>query len=149
MSTFFEWFTSYLTPGASAWVKRSHLEVATDRAFKLVRIHYDVCAHMGPSLLVIRGYGPLSRTSSISNTEPFLVGLSPRRGTLAVNSPWFQVDTNGEAPIVAVDNICVSKEAKQQHGVYLSIRMEFLLSPETVSAACPKLMHVEESSRDE
>jgi len=130
-----EYFTGSLAPGQTQSLWRKYLQFSNDRAFKLVRMHIE-CVSTKPALVQLRGYGPLSNTSAIKQSDPFCVGVTPRRHTLAVNSPWFQQDTDPEKVLGAFDVLCPSKKDAAGTLVTHTITAEFLLSPEMIPEAC-------------
>lgn len=144
-SRYLEWYHGTLTPGAVAIVQRNHLELNFDRAFKWIAVHYEVASSGGPTFCNVRGYGPVGNTGAISETGVFLVGGLPRKGTLRVTAPWFPKDTAGTATICTVDHIC-RFAADDSVRLLITLRMELLLSPEEVTAQCPKLLMVRDSA---
>lgn len=138
-SRYFEWYHGSTTPGTVSIVQRNHIEIQFDRAFKLVAVHYELSSSGGPTFVNVRGYGPIGQTGAVSETGVFIVGGLPRKGTLRIAAPWFPKDTPGNATVCTVDNIC-DKATADKTRLFIVLRMEVILSPEEVTAACPKLL---------
>lgn len=136
-SRYYEWYHGALAAGNVAIIQRNHLEIQFDRSFKLIALHYELCSSGGPSQVNVRGYGPVGKTGSITETGVLCVGGLPRKGTLRINGPWFPTDTSGTDTLATVDHICL-KGVNEKCSILLSLKMEFLLSPEEVQASCPK-----------
>lgn len=137
ISRYFEWYHGTLAAGNVAIIQRNHLEIQFDRAFKLINVHYELACSGGPTEVNLRGYSPVGKTGAVAETGVFCVGGLPRRGTLRINSPWYPKDTGGTDTLCTVDHICLGK-VNTNSTLLVTLRMEFLLSPEEVQAACPK-----------
>jgi len=109
-----EWYTVSVPVGGSTWVARRNLQIQVDRAFKCIRVRYEAVGS-GPTIMQVRGYGPINSSSAIAETGPLYCGISPRRGYLKIPSSWFAKDTSPDAVIVVVDVICPDKS--QQYKV--------------------------------
>jgi len=130
-----KWYTGAFGTGSTIGIGRKNLEFANDRSFKVISAHIEVVS-TGPTLIQLRGYGPIDSQSAIAQSGPFVARLTPRRHTLRINSPWYSRDTPSDRTLIAVNVLC-PKKSDSQWVIYM-ITLTVQLSPEMVPGACPK-----------
>jgi len=103
-----EWNNGVLFSGNTGFITRNGIEVAQDRAIKLLTFHFEGVSAQ-PATVDLSAQSPLQTHSGIKFTGPFLVGTTPVRKTLIVNSPWFAQGTPGETVLFSISILCPDK----------------------------------------
>lgn len=120
---------------------RSSLEFPTDRAFKLTSARFefimDTSSISNTAIIQVRLYGPLSYTSAIWTSGPFLVGVVPVKKRFRFPSPLiWPKDTNSQRVMIAIDGLC--QGAKDTFSCRFVAYVSTRVSSEILSEACPK-----------
>lgn len=136
---FSDWIGGVENIAGTTAIKRSDFAVPTDRNFRITGIQAQFCTvTSGSACFQMRVYGPYS-TSSVWCSGPLVVGSVPIRRYFRIRpSNEFPSDIDSSRIIVAIDQICQTKSESDQ--LRFVIRVDFSLSNEMFTEACPKLL---------
>lgn len=110
--------------------------VPNNRPFRILSVSYSFGMKKGASAIVVLRLYASEETEAVSDSGPLLVTTAGLRGRLIQRDKrWYPDNLGGKVTLMAIDNICQSKDDLST--VRVVLRLHILLGPEVFNEKCP------------